>query len=185
MSFMDKLHTVLMDEKKSTENGAAGFATTGNALTDLNFAVASLRNESEEKIVNRFIRAFYEDRVLAVKWLFFLRDVRGGLGERRSFRVIFRYLAQSFPEMAGGLAVIMAEYGRFDDLLCLLGTPVEEKALTVLKEQLEADAEAMEKGEGISLCAKWMPGNNTSSAESKKAAARLQSFMARRAEKNS
>ena len=177
MSFMDKLHTVLMDEKKRTENGAAGFATTGNALTDLNFAVASLRNESEEKIVNRFIRAFYEDRVLAVKWLFFLRDVRGGLGERRSFRVIFRYLAQSFPEMAGGLAVIMAEYGRFDDLLCLLGTPVEEKALTVLKEQLEADAEAMEKGEGISLCAKWMPGNNTSSAESKKAAARLQSFM--------
>lgn len=177
MSFMDKLHTVLNDNKKITENGAAGYETTGRALTDLNFAAASLRNENEEQIINRFIRAFYEDRVLAVKWMFFLRDVRGGLGERRSFRVIFRYLAQSFPEMAGSLVEIMAEYGRFDDLLCLLGTPVEKKALTVLRGQLDADAEAMEKGGSVSLCAKWMPGNNTSSAESKKAAAVLQGFM--------
>lgn len=177
MNFMEKLHTVLNDSTKMTENRAIGFATTGKELVDLNFAVASLRNESEEKIVNRFIRAFYEDRMLAVKWLFFLRDVRGGLGERRSFRVIFRYLAKSFPEMTGGLVEIMAEYGRFDDLLCLLGTPLEKKALTVLKAQLQEDVENMEKGGSISLCAKWMPGNNTSSAESRIEASKLQDFM--------
>lgn len=177
MSFMEKLHTVLKDSKKMTENGAAGYDTTGTALLDLNFAVASLRNESEKKIIDQFVRAFYEDRVLAVKWLFFLRDVRGGLGERRSFRVIFRYLAGSFPEMTEGLVELMAEYGRFDDLLCLFDTPVQEKALTVLKAQLEKDVQAMENGGGVSLCAKWMPGNNTSSEASKRAAAVLQEFM--------
>lgn len=177
MNFMEKLHTTLNDCIKRTENGAAGYETSGKALADLNFAAASLRKESGEKIVNRFIQAFYEDRILAIKWLFFLRDVRGGLGERRSFRVIFRYLAESFPEMTGRLAEILAEYGRFDDLLCLFGTPVQEKALMVLKAQLQADLKAMEEGGSISLCAKWMPGVNTSSEESRRAAGILRDFL--------
>lgn len=177
MSFMEKLHTVLNHRVVLTENGAAGYATTGKALVDLNFAVASLRNESGEESVRRFLQAFYEDRRLAMKWLFFLRDARGGLGERRSFRTIIRYLAEAFPEMVRGLVGILAEYGRYDDLLCLLDTPVEEAVLETLKAQLEEDAERMERGESISLCAKWMPGCNTSSEESRRAAARLRHSM--------
>lgn len=177
MSFMEKLHTILEDERKATENGAIGYGTTGKALVDLNFAAASLRNEEEGRIINRFIHAFYEDRVLAIKWLFFLRDIRGGLGERRSFRIIIRHLAEGFPAMVSGLAEITAQYGRFDDLLCLLETPAEEKALTVLKTQLLEDVKNMEAGGGISLCAKWMPSNNTSSKTSKETAAKLQRFM--------
>lgn len=177
MGFMEKLHIVLDNRMKLTENGALGYATTGKALVDLNFAVASLRNQDEEEIVKRFFPAFYEDRMLAMKWLFFLRDVRGGLGERRTFRVIMKYLAKSFPEMVNALVGIMAEYGRFDDLLCLFDTPVEETALMVLGEQLVKDAQNMENGESVSLCAKWMPGNNTSSKESQRMAAKLQDFM--------
>lgn len=177
MSFMEKLHTILNDSIQLTENGAVGYETTGKALVDLNFAAASLRNESKDEITDRFIRAFYEDRVLAMKWLFFLRDVRGGLGERRSFRIIIRYLAESFPEMVSALTGIMAEYGRFDDLLCLLDTPVEEKALTVLKIQLEEDQADMECGRSISLCAKWMPGSNTSSQISREQARKLRNHM--------
>lgn len=177
MGFMEKLHIVLDNRMKLTENGAAGYETTGRALVDLNFAVASLRNRDEEEIIKRFIPAFYEDRMLAMKWLFFLRDVRGGLGERRTFRVIMKYLAGSFPEMVNALVGIMAEYGRFDDLLCLFDTPVEETALFVLKEQLEKDVQSMESGENVSLCAKWMPGNNTSSEDSREMAAKLRNFM--------
>lgn len=177
MSFMEKLHTILNDSTKLTENGAVGYETTGKALVDLHFATASLRNESEEEIVNRFTRAFYEDRVLAMKWLFFLRDVRGGLGERRTFRIISRYLAESSPEMICGLTEIMAQYGRFDDLLCLLDTPVEEKVLAVLRAQLEEDQLNMESGRTVSLCAKWMPGSNTSSRASREQALKLQNFM--------
>lgn len=177
MNFMEKLHAALINREKLTENGAAGYATTGKALVDLNFAVSSLRNEDEAQIIRRFLPAFYEDRILAIKWLFFLRDVRGGLGERRTFRILIKYLAVSFPEMVQRLVEIMAEYGRFDDLLCLFDTPAEETVLTALKAQLESDMEHMARGEDASLCAKWMPSNNTSSEESKAQAAKLRRFM--------
>lgn len=177
MNFMERLHTMINDNKKMTENGARGYATTGKALVDLNFAVASLRSMTEEQIIKKFIPAFYEDRMLAMKWLFFLRDVRGGLGERRTFRIIIRYLAGNAPEMINGLVDIMAEYGRYDDLLYLFNTPLENEVLTVLKGQLEQDIINMKESEKISLCAKWMPGNNTSSQESRRDAAKLQHFM--------
>lgn len=202
MNFMERLHSMINDSKKTTENGAAGYATTGKALVDLNFAAASLRSMTEEEIITKFIPAFYEDRILAMKWLFFLRDARGGLGERRTFRVILRYLAESNPEMADGLIDLMAEYGRYDDLLCLFDTPLEDAALTVIKEQLEQDIINMERAAAggrcgndirmsrdipeemagadstnVSLCAKWMPGSNTSSPESRRNAAKLQHFM--------
>ncbi|MDE6387554.1 MAG: DUF2828 family protein [Lachnospiraceae bacterium] len=177
MNFMERLHTMINDNKKTTENGAAGYKTTGKALVDLNFAAASLRNMSEAEIVKRFIPAFYEDRILAMKWLFFLRDVRGGMGERRSFRIIVRYLAEREPGMMGRLIELMAEYGRYDDLLCLFDTPLEKTVLAVLTKQLREDMVNKEKDGKISLCAKWMPGNNTSSKESRRNAVKIQNFM--------
>ena len=177
MAFINQLRNVLNNRISNTENGARAYATTGKELLDLNFAVASLRNESEEQIIRRFIRAFYEDKLLAVKWLFFLRDIRGGLGERRSFRIILRYLAKKESVLAKKLVEIIVEYGRYDDLLCLLDTPAEEEVLSYIAGQLLADMESMKMNQPISLCAKWMPGNNTSSAESRKKAMKIQFYM--------
>lgn len=177
MNFMELLKNNLNNQKIRTENGAIGYQTTGKALVDLNFAVASLRNENEAQIIKRFLPAFYEDQLLALKWLFFLRDVRGGLGERRSFRIIMRSLATSTPELAEKLIALMAEYGRFDDLLYLFDTPVEQTVLATLKQQLEDDVQSMEQSASVSLCAKWMPSGNASSKDSKHKAAKLQGFM--------
>lgn len=177
MGFMEQLHTTLSERKRTTENGAFCYETTGKALVDLNFSVASLRSEEDRTIIQRFLPAFYEDRILAVKWLFFLRDIRGGLGERRTFCILIQYLAKAFPEMTSGLIEIIAEYGRFDDLLYLLDTPLEQETLEFLRKQLEADILSSCKGGAVSLCAKWMPGKNTSSQESRKRAAKLQRYM--------
>ncbi len=177
MNFMERLHTTLTDRKKVTENGAVGYETSKSALVDLNFAVASLRNAEEATIIRKFILAFNEDRVLAIKWLFFLRDVRGGLGERRSFRIIIRYLATAYTDIVASLVEIMTEYGRYDDLLVLLNTPVEGRVLSHIAMQLQEDIINMENGEKVSLCAKWMPSNNTSSEASKRLAAKLQKAM--------
>ena len=177
MGFMDKLKDVLDGRKAVTENGALGYASTGKALVDLNFAVASLRNESEEEIIKKFVKAYYEDRMLAVKWLFFLRDIRGGLGERRSFRIIFSYLASGEKKLAERLVPLVPEYGRFDDLLCLIGTPLEETVFGLFKEQLESDMEKMLNKKQVSLCAKWLPSINASSSETKNVAKKIVKYL--------
>ena len=65
------------NEKKLTENGAVGFATEGHKIVDLNFAIPSFRTEVDTAL---FEEALNEDKVLTLKWLLFLRDVRGGVG---------------------------------------------------------------------------------------------------------
>lgn len=57
-----------------TENGALGYRTTGKHLLDLNFKVASLRKADAETIISGFDKAFSEDHIHALKWLFYLRD---------------------------------------------------------------------------------------------------------------
>ncbi len=150
-----------------TENGALGYRTTGHELLDLNFKVSSLRNRTEAEIEQYFARAYYEERKYAVKWLFFLRDILEGLGERRSFRVCLSYLAQTQPKTALAIFPLVAEYGRYDDLLCLLETGLCEDVCKLLKTQLDADIKAMKKGKPISLLAKWLPSENTSSNKTK------------------
>lgn len=177
MGFMDNLENMLLKSKAVTENGALGYATTGKALVDLNFAVASLRNESEEEIIKKFVKAYYEDKVLAVKWLFFLRDIRGGLGERRSFRIIFSYFAEGNRKIAEKLVPLVAEYGRFDDLLCLFGTPLEENVLEFIKKQLETDMEALIIKKTVSLCAKWLPSINSSNSSTRNNAKKIAKYL--------
>ena len=72
-----------------TENGAIGKKTTGKALLDCNFALSSMRNMSPDEIWEKFLLAYNENPTLAILWLFLARDAREGLGERRTFRVIF------------------------------------------------------------------------------------------------
>jgi len=164
----------LRDEASaSTENGAAAYATTGSDCLDLFATVGALRSQSEGEIIDRFVRAFSEDRDSAVKLLFFARDVRGGLGERRVFRVILRWLAVHEPACVRKNLAYVAEYGRFDDLLVLMGTPCEPDMTALVRAQLEADLEALREGGEVSLLAKWLPSVNASSLGTVSAAKRL------------
>ena len=99
-----------------------------------------------------------------MKTLFFARDVRGGFGERRVFRVILAWLAANEPASVRKNVEAIAQYGRFDDLLSLLGTPCESDAFACIKKQLDADLAAMENGGEVSLLAKWLPSVNASNA---------------------
>lgn len=156
-----------------TENGAVGYRTTTKALLDLNFRVSSLRNRSESEIIEGYIKAFHESPKYAVKWLFFLRDILEGMGERRTFRIGLKYLAISQPKIALAILPLIPEYGRFDDALVLLDTPLAADVAASYKEQLKRDLEAMECSKPISLLAKWLPSINTSSAKTREYAGKL------------
>ena len=100
-----------------TENGAVTNAGSGSDCLDLFAAIGALRRESDEEIIARFVRAYTENADLAMKLLFFARDIRGGLGERRVFRTLLVWLAKNEPESAKKNLKYVAEYGRFDDIL--------------------------------------------------------------------
>ena len=151
--------------KTYTENGAVTFRTSGRDCLDLFATIGALRRESDEEITERFLRAYAENPDLAMKILFYGRDVRGGLGERRVFRTLLRWLAANEPKSVIRNLPYIAEYGRWDDVLVLLDTPCRKDALILLKKQFEADLAAV-NGEGeVSLLAKWLPSVNASNAD--------------------
>ena len=148
--------------RTTTENNAVTYVSTGAHCLDLYATIGALRHASDDEAVNRFIRAYVEDADSAMKILFFARDIRGGLGERKVFRSVLRYLGNSFPGSVIKNIEHVAEYGRFDDLLVLLGTKSEKEALAYLKKQLNEDIAALQTNEKVSLLGKWLPSINTS-----------------------
>lgn len=153
MAFINNLNKTLNDEYNysMTENGALGYRTTGKDLLDLNFAVASLRSATENQIAERFESAFYDNREAAMRWLFYARDVRGGLGERRLFRVVLGHMANFYPEIVTRLIPIIAEYGREDDMWCLLDTPCKNAVISYCVKKLNSDIAVLKKN-GCGKC---------------------------------
>lgn len=119
--------------KTFTENGAVTYSSTLSDCLDLFATVGALRHGSDEEIQSRFMRAYTENKDIAMKLLFFARDIRGGLGERRVFRIILNRLALKEPQSIRKNLSYIAEYGRFDDLMVLFGTPLEKDMLEYIK----------------------------------------------------
>ena len=148
-----------------TENGAVGYRSSGSALVDLNYMVSSLRNTSTGDIEMLFHMAYMENREYALKWLFFARDIRGGLGERRLFRIIYKYLAWIDRKAFIQNLPIVAEYGRWDDVISMLGIrdELDTHILYLVQCQLNEDLDNMRHNKPVSLLAKWLPSENASS----------------------
>lgn len=138
-----------------TENGMVTHSTSGKAVLDLFYKQGGARAVSEAEIASWFRKAYAEDRGLALKCLFYNRDVRGGQGERRAFRVMFRTLCEIDSGAAIRNIANVPFYGRFDDLFAALGTPVEDAALGLFAAALRA---------GDKLAAKWAPREGKSQA---------------------
>lgn len=157
-----------------TENGAIGYKTTGKALLDMNFKISSYRSLSEDEIIKDFDKAFEESPELALRFLFYVRDVRGGIGERRLFRVIMRHLINNMPETALALAKIAPEYGRWDDVIDIVDTYIGDRVISqIIEPQIFEDLRNMINNDSVSLLAKWMSSENASSKLSRKRAIKI------------
>ena len=121
-----------------------------------------MRSSEDKEIILRFKRAFAEDPDLAMKILFYARDIRGGLGERRIFRVIIKWLAKHESEALCKNIKFIPEFGRWDDLLTLLDTKCAADALDFIKTQFNLDLNNLNNNLPVSLLAKWLPSINAS-----------------------
>lgn len=160
MSFLDELQK--QTNNTYTLNGAVTNKSTLDPLLDF-FSLGGAKRNDIPSAVKLFEKAYYADRLGAIRCLFYIRDVRGGQGERDIFRACYKKLDEIDHELATKLAKHIPEYGRWDDWL------VPE----LVKEQLIKDEEAMSKGEQVSLLAKWLPSENTSSSTTSKKATQL------------
>ncbi len=143
--------------KGLTENEAVTFIRSGSLLLDF-YAQAGAMRKNKDKALNLFKKAFSEDREKAIKILFYLRDVRGGQGERDLFRTCLEWLGTDYPEIFEKIIDFVSEYGRWDDMFF-----DNEKCFDCIKKQIKED----KKSDTPSLLAKWLPTINASSKTTK------------------
>ena len=144
MNFIDALR----QEDQLTENGMATNSTSLDACVDLFFNIGAMRGQDKERLIADFSKALNQNRIDALKILFWARDIRGGAGERQVFRDIIQWMAENHTEYIKRNLQYIPEFGRWDDLLVLIDTGLESDAM-----QLISDAIIAENG----LCAKLMP----------------------------
>ena len=175
--FMSMVENETKKRMTYTENGALAYATSGKNLLDFLFSTTALRAEPEDEIFKRITRFYFDDPVTANKFMFWQRDCRGGNGERKIFRAYLKWLAKNKPKVVKAVIKLVPEYGRFDDLWCLLDTSIKKEVCAFVKEQIEDDMEKSIVGKPISLLAKWLPSINTSSAETRHNAEILRNYL--------
>ena len=146
-----------------TENGALIYKTSMSGLLDLFGLGAAYRSRSDSDCIVLFQKAFAENPVYALKCLFYLRDIRGGQGERRFFRVVTKWLAAHETEAMRRNLQYVPEFGRWDDLYTFVGTRLEQDTFKMMKEQIMLDLTCKTP----SLLAKWLKSEKTSSEESR------------------
>ena len=149
------------DNATYTENNAKMYATTGDNLLDFFAQAGATRHWSESEILNLWRRAFSCQPQEAIKLLFYFRDVRGGQGERRIFRIILHDLAKNNTPGVANLIPLIPEYGRWDDLYCTIDTPVEPITWSIVGRQLTEDLHNYTQNQPISLLAKWLKSERT------------------------
>ena len=122
-----------------TENGGITHKTTKSMLLDMFAMGAAMRNRSDNDVICMFKNAYEENPEYALKCLFYIRDIRGGQGERRFFRVCMNWLAKTHREAALRNMPFIPIYGRYDDLYCLVDTPLEDEMFAFLKKEVVED----------------------------------------------
>ena len=198
------MNALTNNEKSYTANDGTAYRTSGSPLVDLNFSVPTLRLAavdfygksnsnhhfySTDRIMDAvealrlFITSYEEDPLYTMKWLMYARHIKLGLGERDLFRMMLTKIGDLHPEMA--LQFIIGtelwNYGRWDDVLRIFfdttSTILHDGLGEVISNQFRRDVIGCSLGDSISLLAKWIPSNNTSSKEKRSEAVVLQSLL--------
>jgi hypothetical protein len=101
---------------------------------------------SEDTALGLFQRTWIVEQLTSMKLLFWLRDCRGGAGNRSGFRACLNWLADFDPEWVKRNLHLVPMTGRWDDLRSLFGTPLERDAAGFWAQAIH---------DGNVLAAKW------------------------------
>jgi hypothetical protein len=142
---MNTFVNAVVNQEARTANGMKARKSTANSVVDLFFNIGASRGKD---VTPAFVAAFVQDRDLALRVAAWARDIRGGAGERESFRSILRYLEKTDVEAAKALLAKVPELGRWDDIFVFNTDVMKSVAYTMLGDALR---------ERNGLAAKWTP----------------------------
>jgi len=143
-----------MQNNTFTTNGASTYKSSLSPLVDWFFHSGSFRYASKTDILEAWEKVWNANPEAALRLLFYTRDIRGGQGERNAARIVFEHLAtdaKAYPVFES-LIHYIPEYGRWDDLFVLFGTPLQSSACALISNALD---------EENALCAKWLPSESS------------------------
>ena len=125
--------TAIDNQTARTANGMKARASTANACVDFFYSAGASRGKN---IIPQFTAAYVENPDLALRIVQWLRDVRGGSGERQLFRDILAHLENTNSADAARLMVKIPELGRWDDLFVFKTEALKSQAYTMLGDAL-------------------------------------------------
>lgn len=140
----NSLLAAMQTKDSRTENGMVTNSSSLNACVDLFFQIGAMRGQDKTRLINAFTKAYGENPLTAMRLLFWARDVRGGAGERQIFKDIVTYLAKNRTEVMRKNIHLISEFGRWDDLLPCVGTPLEKQAMELISKGLADKKKAEE-----------------------------------------
>lgn len=149
-----------------------------------NFCFNVDRNMSYNNFIDMLKKACKEDLNKTILVLFYIRNPRGGKGERRLFRWGLQWLGLNFPNIINNIIHLIPEYGRWDDIYCLFPQKLDvnrpdnyltesinkndvmtlQRNIILLKinQLIEDEKKIINNDNDISYCAKWCVTENSS-----------------------
>jgi hypothetical protein len=156
-TFTDSINTKslgMRDDYGLTFNGMATRTSSLDVNTDLFFQIGSSRNSD---VTGAFSKAFQHNPDLAIRTALWARDIRGGAGERQTFRSLLLVMERTMdPDEFESVLAMVPELGRWDDILNCGTGRAQVYAIEMIRKALEA---------GDGLCAKWMPRKGKKAAD--------------------
>jgi hypothetical protein len=149
---MNTFVNAVINQEARTENGMKARKSTANPCVDLFFNIGAMRGKD---VIPAFVAAYVHDPVTAIRIALWVRDVRGGAGERKIFRDILKYMETNDPETAKKIILRIPELGRWDDMLVANG-PLKDYSFSLIQSALI---------DGNGLAAKWMPRKGKDAVE--------------------
>jgi hypothetical protein len=142
---MNTFVNAVKNQEARTANGMVARKSTANACVDLFFKIGASRGKD---VTKDFVAAYAENPEVALRIAQWVRDVRGGAGEREIFRQILAYLDKHDQTAAAKLLMKVPEIGRWDDIFVVKNDKLKYQAFAMLGDALRAKN---------GLAAKWTP----------------------------
>jgi hypothetical protein len=124
------MFSTAMNAYTTTWNNALSYSTpdkSGEKKGRISLFFKAIRGCSEDLLYKYLEKSSEEDIIDTIILCFNIRDCRGGKGEREIGKKVFTWLFFNQTSLFSKIFHLIPEYGRWDDLLCILSQNLTDK----------------------------------------------------------